>query len=153
MVLKYNLWGPISGPRTVIIEGLVYREVTLGHPEKMYLNGIIYWSFLWKQNLFFLKLNSSKTHKKQFSVVIIPWLIPTCVKNGGTCVNLRDSSHFRCSCTYEWQGRDCSDPVPRPAILVGGIDFILVFVFCIVSLLGKYWAKGIRVRGGGGVNF
>ena len=50
---------------------------------------------------------------------------------------MSDSHHFQCKCTSGWTGRYCQEPAPEGAILVGGKDFIIVFVFCILSLIGK----------------
>lgn len=63
---------------------------------------------------------------------------PGLCKNGGKCVNLSDRRQFRCECGSLWAGRYCTEPAPKGAILVGGKDFIIVFVFCLLSLLGKY---------------
>ena len=62
---------------------------------------------------------------------------PGLCQNGAECINLSDSHHFRCVCTSGWTGRYCQEPAPEGAILVGGKDFIIVFVFCILSLIGK----------------
>ena len=62
---------------------------------------------------------------------------PGLCQNGAECINLSDSHHFRCDCTSGWTGRYCQEPSPAGAILVGGKDFIIVFVFCILSLAGK----------------
>ena len=63
---------------------------------------------------------------------------PGLCENGATCINLSDSRHFRCSCAPGWAGKFCREPAPAGNILYGGRDFIIVFVFCILSLLGNF---------------
>ena len=63
---------------------------------------------------------------------------PGLCENGATCINLSDSRHFRCSCAPGWVGKFCREPAPAGNILYGGRDFIIVFVFCILSLLGNF---------------
>jgi len=63
---------------------------------------------------------------------------PDLCLNGGTCINLSDQNHFRCACPASWEGRYCEAPAPPAVVLVGGKDFIIVFVFCVISLLSKY---------------
>ena len=54
--------------------------------------------------------------------------------NGGTCINLSDATRFQCLCPPGWSGKYCEDVT---AVLMGGRDFIIVFVFCIMTLLSK----------------
>ena len=63
---------------------------------------------------------------------------PGLCQHGGTCLNLSQGGHFRCVCPPRWAGPYCADPQPEGAILVGGRDFIIVFVLCAASLLGKF---------------
>ena len=62
---------------------------------------------------------------------------PGLCHNGGTCLNLSDKRHFSCLCPPLWRGERCTEPAPEGAILVGGRDFIIIFVLCAASLLGK----------------
>ena len=63
---------------------------------------------------------------------------PGLCHNGGTCLNLSDQRHFSCICPPLWRGDRCTEPAPEGAILVGGRDFIIIFVLCAASLLGKH---------------
>ena len=63
---------------------------------------------------------------------------PGLCQNGATCINLSDRRHFQCKCTPQWTGHYCTEPAPAGAILLGGKDFIIVFVFCVASLLSKF---------------
>ncbi len=63
---------------------------------------------------------------------------PTLCANGASCINLSDSRRFRCLCSPGWTGRYCDEGA---AVLLGGKDFIIVFVFCIASLLSKYFCS------------
>lgn len=69
---------------------------------------------------------------------------PDICLNGGTCINLSDRNHFRCACPPSWDGRYCEQPAPPAVVLVGGKDFIIVFVFCVISLLSKYLSHFCR---------
>lgn len=62
---------------------------------------------------------------------------PGLCENGATCINHSDNRHFHCQCAPGWSGEFCREPAPLGNILVGGRDFIIVFVFCMLILLGK----------------
>lgn len=63
---------------------------------------------------------------------------PGICQNGGTCINLSDFRHFRCICPNSWSGAHCEELAAPAVVLAGGKDFIIVFVFCVLSLLSKY---------------
>ena len=70
---------------------------------------------------------------------------PGLCQNGGTCINLSDRNHFRCICSSYWTGKHCTEPAPAGAVLVGGRDFIIVFVLCAASLLGELFGEELCV--------
>ena len=68
---------------------------------------------------------------------------PGLCENGATCVNLSDNRHFQCLCAPGWAGTFCREPAPVGNVLYGGRDFIIVFVFCILSLLGNFFVVSV----------